>query len=192
MTFILLFCFIVFNSSSCKENNRTENNTNSIFKDFYEGKSKFGDSLVNHFPAELNDSVISFSTSHRNIPEKIQYLTLLKKMSLSEKKIIQNLVATPDSCIIRIYFNRNTYGFRKKGLGECDSYIPVPHFGLISDEKEKPHDVKYYVLEKNNRAQKNHELYLRFYLPPEWKNGMTKGIGVSEKQNLIFYWTVLW
>ncbi len=156
-------------------------------------KGVFEDSLIDHFPNYLDTTIISCNSSYRNTPQDILYLTVVKYLSSQEKEIIKDLVRSPDSCLIKIYLNRNTYGFDKAGLGECDSYIPIPNPGLVFyEERDTPSDLEYYVLETNNKAFINHELYLRFYLPDKWKNGMTRGIGISNEKNLIFYWLVLW
>ena len=77
-------------------------------------------------------------------------------------------------------------------MGECNEYIPVPEFNLVSSLDSVPKDLKYYVLELSHKTFINHDLYLRYYLPDEWRNGMSRGVGISEKENTIFYWLIMW
>lgn len=160
--------------------------------DFEKWKQVFPDSLTKHFPDSIGENCISYGSSHRNTPKKMLYLTLLKKLSEDEIVFFKDHICAPDSCLIKIYLNRNTYGFNKEGLGECNSFIPIPDYSLINDEREAPNDTKYFVLETSKKSSINHDGYLSYYLPEEWKNGMSRGIGISEKENIIFYWLILW
>jgi len=187
----LLIVFVIIGTTSC-DLKSSKLNSNPFLKNFYEGKTRFQDSLVNHFPIKIDNSVLAYNSSHRNSPEEIRYLTLLKKISPNDKDFINSLVAAEDTSIIEIYLYRNTYEYYNKEPQNNKEYSPVPDFGIFISDLEKPKDIKYYMLEKSNKTIFNHDLYLRYYLPPEWTNGFSRGIGVSESKNLIFYWTILW
>lgn len=183
---IIIFFLTPFFIASCG------NNTSVPLSGFERWKQIFPDSLTKHFPDSIGKNWISYGSSYRNTPKKMLYLTLLKKLSEDEIVFFKNYTCAPDSCLMKIYLNKNTYGFNKEGLGECESFIPIPDYNLINDEREAPNDTKYYVLETSKKSMINHDLYLRYYLPEEWKNGMSRGIGLSEKENIIFYWLILW
>ena len=172
--------------------NSSRSGFNSMNSDFKKWKSEFPDSLTDHFPCDIGKDLITCNSSFRNTPKDMLYLTLSKKISEDEKNLIHHYICAPDSCNINIYLNRNTYGFDKKGLGECESFTPVPEYGLFSTESAKPEDLKYYIIETSHESFVNHELYLRFYLPNEWKNGMSRGVGISDKEGIIYYWLIMW
>lgn len=48
------------------------------------------------------------------------------------------------------------------------------------------------MLETSHHTFINHKLYMRYYLPEDWKNGMSRGIAVSEKEKNIYYWLIMW
>lgn len=189
IVFISLIPFIL---GACMNSSKSSKQIGGVQSDFVKWKKAFPDSLTIHFPDKIGEDCISYGSSYRNTPKKILYLTLLKKVSEEERLLLKEQICAPDSCLIKIYLNRNTYGFNKKGLGNCNAYIPIPDYMLINDEGKIPDDIKYYVLETSKKVYVNHELYLRYYLPKEWKNGMTRGIGISEKENIIFYWLIMW
>jgi len=189
---IIFIAFIPFFIGACQNNVKSKYKESFILSDYAKWKKQFPDSLITHFPNDLGKDWISYGSSCKNSPKSMLYLTLLKKLSEEDKIILKNRISTPDSCLIKIYLNRNTYGFNRKGLGKCSTFIPIPDYDLINDGNKSPSDTKYYVLETSKRIFINHDLYLRYYLPKEWKNGMSRGVGVSEKENIIFYWLIMW
>jgi hypothetical protein len=187
--FLATFSFYI---GSCQNKTKSTGKSNTALSDYCKWKNVFPDSLIKHFPDNIGKDWISYSSSYRNKPKKILYLTLLKKITEEERNYFQDKAFVPDSCIIEIYLNRNTYGFNKKGLGNCDMFMPVPNYSLIEEDKIKPKDLKYYILESSKKSFIDHDLYLRYYLPDEWKNGMSRGIGISEKEQTILYWLIMW
>jgi len=187
--FILIICI-----SACETNNNIKSDNNFFNQEYQHSKKEFPDSLTKHFPEKLNEENVFYSTSINNKPKEILYLIVANKLTNKNKTELNNLKYTSDTCIIKIYIERNTYGFNKKGLGKCKSYIPAPDYSLLifDDNKQKPDDLKYYVLQTSHHIFINHELYLRYYLPDEWKNGMSRGIAVSEKEKKIYYWLIMW
>ncbi len=192
-----LLIVVILIGFSCKSY-KNKKDTDNIFlndilnKDYKLWKNEFPDSLTIHFPDKLDKKFISFGSSYRNEPKKFLYLGLEKKLTKEERKKFERKIYTEDTCIIKIYSNKNYYGFNKKGLGECMEYVPVPEFNLVSSLDSVPKDLKYYVLELSHQKFIDHELYLRYYLPDEWRNGMSRGVGISEKENTIFYWLIMW
>jgi len=196
MNRMLLSITIIILLFSCKSKN-IKSETNDLFlkklnSDYTIWKNEFPDSLTKHFPDKIDKNFVSFGSSYRDEPRTFLHLNLEKKLTKEEKQRFLKIQSTSDTCIIRIYANRNTYGFDKKGLGECDQYVPVPELNLISTLDPVPADLKYYILELSRQTFINHEMYLRYYLPEEWKNGMSRGVAISEKENIIFYWLIMW
>ncbi len=79
-----------------------------------------------------------------------------------------------------LIFSRNTH--------TEDIELGVEKFVRLGDNEMFGED----AIEVSKNTYYNHEGYQRTYLPKGWENGMTRGIGISERDNLIFYWMVLW
>ncbi len=189
--FTILTLFLFYSCSDSQEN-IYKLELQKMNKNYTLWKSEFPDSLTAHFPEQMDTNFISYGSSYRNTPKEILYLSLEKRITEKEKEKFKNLTPAKDSCIIRIYANKYTYGFDKRGLGNCISYIPVPDLKLVSVLNPVPDDYKYYLIELSHQTFINHKMYFRNYLPDEWKNGMSRGIGISEKENIILYWLIMW
>ncbi len=189
--FTILTLFFSYSCSDSQEN-IYKLDLQKMNKNYTLWKNEFPDSLTAHFPKQIDTNFISYSSSYRDQPKDFLHLHLKKRISKEEKEKFKNLTPAKDSCIIRIYANKYTYGFDKRGLGNCISYIPVPEYDFIFSFDEIPKDIKYYIVELSHQTFINHKMYFRNYLPDEWKNGMSRGIGISEKENIIFYWLIMW
>ena len=191
-TILLLLASTIL--SSCTDNgnrNSSESPLRSLPQEFLTWKKAFPDSIINHFPIEIDTRLLIYNSSLRNSPENIRYLTLVKKISSDDRQMLESKSYMPDSCLFEVYLRKIQYGFNYHLYSGCDSLLPIPEISLIN-EPYKDKDIKYYILEANNKGSYHSESYLRDYLPDEWQNGISKGIGVIENDSIIFYWTMMW
>lgn len=190
--FLLAVSLLTVVSCKYKTNSIAYNPLVEEFKcEFDKFINEFPDSLTKHFPLDVAKNLIAYNSSYKDDPKEIMYFTVLSALTTEEKFKYSNKLETADTCLFKIYLNRNTYGFDKKEIGNCDKYFPVPDYNIIS-RQPMASDIKYHIIEASNDTFFNHRLYLRSYLPVEWKNGMTRGVGISEENNTIFYWLMMW
>ncbi len=120
-------------------------------------------------------------------------------------QIIQNLndnnafvVKHSDSCnlYLELYFDKD---LNKKTA--CLNKFPVPAFWEekvflgIQESKYLPDDFDLYIIEIKQgifigEIQRNDEDDLFGY--PEWRNGLSKGVAISEERRICIYWTEIW
>lgn len=176
----------------CQSNQTKQQNImrKFIHDDFYSLMNEFPDSLVKHFPQELEGTIRNYGSGFRDTPMKIKYLTLAKEASKDELLLYNGMGKTPDSCLFKIYANRIEYGFNYAAHGNCNELLPIPVMALVTNDDIGI--VDYYVLQTSKQVIYNNDQYLRHYLPDEWKNGMSRGVGISESTNTIFYWLLIW
>ena len=177
--------------------------------------------LTNHFPKVLNTKEYYFEVlpPSTNCIKQYGYFYLVDEISENHKKLdsvrYNNLYSTPyvsDNIIINLStLKRDVFSVKK-----CNKWyskkLPIPYFesynfGLgkkVIEEKVKgdilynyiytiPKDLEVYVIKAeagdfwkescNEKRPKSLK---------EWQHGYSKGIAVSEEENVIVFWTMLW
>ena len=188
---LLLIVIVVTSCSSQGNRDSIESPFQSLSHEFLTWKEVFPDSLVNHFPNKIDTKWLLYNSSLHNSPENLRYLTLAKELSSKDRQKLEDLSHLSDSCLFEIYLRKNEYGFNYHSYSNCDSIFPVPEISLIN-EAYKAKDIKYYLIETSNKSYYDSESYLGYYLPDDWQNGLSRGIGVIESDSIIFYWTIMW
>ena len=134
--------------------------------------------------------------------EEKKIIDLLKKYSLK-------IYNSSDSCLLVLnrFSDSSNYGYPKiecidtsKIIRECykDKY-PVPTFynqNVFYTSETAYHltnDFTIYVFEsKKGIFLPKEQLPKNKYMPEEWEHGISKGVALSEKQNVIIYWLIIW
>jgi hypothetical protein len=179
------------NNPSTSQNRGSNNGVTPVWANEYNHwKDTFPDSLVKHFPAVYPEDVVLLNTSARNVPQTIKYFVLTRKVDDLELDSFNNLEFISDSCLFPIHLRRNEYGFNYHAYPGCKELFPIPSEEIMSTSSNP--DIRYCVIESNNKLIYQHDKYMRHYLPNEWKNGVSRGIGVSYAEKTVFYWLVLW
>ena len=189
---LLSFSLIIVLHYGCHSNKTTDRKESGSQypTEFQSWLTSFPDSLVEHFPNNLEGAVRNYGSGFRDSPMKVKYLTLVKDLTETESTYYNGWEKTPESCMFKIYLNKNVFGFNYALYEDCDEFFPIPEMALLTDMELG--QVDYYIVETSKKVLHSNNQYLRNYLPEEWKNGMSRGVGISEATNSIFYWLIMW
>jgi hypothetical protein len=212
---IVHLILILIIGSDCKIINSQDSNAlmiKQLDKDYQERKSFFRKELINHFPKKLDTTYITFTDCES--PD-IGTLTLRLTIRYYDKTRINKIInksiahyASNDSCLLIVNrfatidrFYKLQPSEEEKEIIDKDCYkdkLPIPNFWdsqIISETTytKLPEDFIIYVLDAK-RGEFMHTDFLTDgkSMPPDWKNGYTKGISVSEKRQIVIYWVDIW
>ncbi len=179
------------------------------------------DSLTKHFPKKIKGKKYIFynSPSTYSCISKYGIIYLVDEKSKYKNeidRIIKNSIFnTPYSFqknTILSFINFKVFLSQKKYNIYHINTLPIPNFESFNFNlgkrvikiKEKnnilydyifkvPKDLKVYVIEaKPGYFFKNNCNISRPKLLKEWQNGFSRGIAISEKENRVVFWTMLW
>lgn len=180
---------------------------------------KFPEKFVTHFPKTINypyTSLITTDTTSRciyyiryeietDIESKLKII-LKDKEDIKYKANNSNLITIKTSS--DLYWESLPKIYYKDISVDGKIYYPIPYFSKLDDsglgmefDKNQVFSEKttsglssnftIYILESHpGNFWKG--LYPLDYMPEGWKNGFSRGIAVSQKDNIIIYWFVAW
>lgn len=164
----------------------------------------FNDSLLTFFPTELDttDCIdgLSVNSSYKDNPQEVKYISIYKEYNEKDKVRLKEFIRQSeiyefsDPCLFFIRRDYNVYGFNRNrnGRDKCKKFVPIPYPDLFGTD-EFPDDTEFYIYQAVPGLFYDYKpSYLRYYLPEEWKNGLSRGFAISEKKNKILYWVVIW
>lgn len=212
--FLLLIVFFCF--SGCSQNRKKENPIHNTLQQRYdETVSFFGKDLMKHFPVKIDFSKTlfteSFSPKMGNLEVKLWNTSPLSNISSFENEIKSNCIAeysASDSCLLIVnpFIDLDspvgyspTISEEQMNFRMCakDKY-PVPNFWhndyTTSHNKCRlPDDFVIYVLDaQSGKFMKEDLLTQGKYLPSSWRNGFSRGVAISEFQEVAIYWVIVW
>lgn len=179
-----------------------------------EVKSTFPDSLLSHFPVQMEYPA---NYTHSEDDEKTNKSLLLEqeydneelgKLQKHWRQKSRAIYGASDSCLFVVnrfarttskgdLFNQYSSSMDRPSICS-DGYLPVPNFWQFSNStlntpSRLPVGFTIYVVdaEKGDIGDEIKQGWKR-YLPDEWKNGYTKGVAVNEKENKVIYWAAMW
>jgi len=180
---------------------------------YNENKGFFEDKFVEHFPSKIDENYISFIAERATDYDVIRFelterIDSNKIQSIKEKlskQAIGNYKAQDSSLlVVNKGINKDNYYTWKKGYIETNSVkeninvYPIPNFwnndfAESSTASNLQEHFTIYVLDsKPGKFIDSKELTDGYGLPQKWKNGFSKGIAVSEYENVIIYWLIIW
>jgi hypothetical protein len=214
----LLICISIFLFFGCGKGSKNKNIEDIILgemtKKYDHAISFFGKPMTNHFPKRIESKDCSFTDSYSselgNLELVLQcsaenkYLSdLLKEY---EKSAVAKYKAT-DSCLLVVNrFVNNDRHYKIKPtqnelrVVEKDCYsnqYPIPnfwhnHFTIDSTECKLSEDFNIYVIEAKKGKYFEQYLSVAWFMPEKWRHGYSKGVAISEENNSIIYWLIIW
>ena len=183
---------------------------------YFEYQKSFNKEFINQFPRKLICSSYNIF-SNTNTEKNNVGLLLLEKFSDS-KSIIEIRNQISKLAIAKYYSKDNfllivnqfeTYDSNEKMtmpkidslsiLRDCEKKkFPIPNFIDFKQENKnnKLHiddSFELFILEsKPNNYFKKFKLQQNPQMCYKWKNGYSKGVAISTKNNEIIYWSILW
>ena len=208
------FLLILLLVTSCINNKSINSKAEIRYK---ETKSEFNKILTNHFPDNFSSE--SRRTSHTvNLDKNNIYIMLceydvdIKQIIKIKKNLLKNnfpFYNPNDSCLLIInrFETLRTYETLEivteidtnKLEKECYKTLkPIPNF-IGVDKSISKSDLKLnnsytiFVIEsKPGKYFSEYDLKPCPQMPKKWKNGFSKGIAISEKENTVIYWANVW
>ncbi len=207
---------IIATVASCSNNNQNSMFLQEINKDYQKGMQRFNKEYVSHFPKEIDDDkFISWNESVSPEFDMIR-LTLFNKTDEKELKKIRKkyeksigIYSASENCLLVVnrFANSQNNGIittlndTEKEMINKDCYVdkyPIPNFwhnqfSTESTECRLPEDFTIFVIDaKSGIYLPEDKLSNGKHMPDSWKHGYSYGICISEKQNVIIYWVVMW
>jgi len=214
---LMLIVLLILISCNNTSNNRSNKEIAETEKKYLEFKSEFDSWLVTHFPENLKNETFYFTKAKNATKHNIglylyEYdveLSVIRRIrnSLEKNAIAKYHITDSLLLIINRFETQQTDQDRSipqitdstlLDSGKYERLYPVPNF--IDYEKPiytngiwLPKDFSLYVLEaKGGNYCKEFDLKENFQMPEGWKNGFSKGVAISERDNTIIYWGVIW
>lgn len=216
--YCICFFSIIIAIHGCK--NRVEFDSESLKKvnsDYSRFKSKFDESLINHFPKKVTH-IVNFVICKTNIKKNDIGLYLVEsKLSDEEIKNLEKQIddshfvakyTSKDTCLLKINSFETFESLENYKVVEIiDTTLvnkpcykdkhPIPNFWDYSIERKvnfwKDENFTIYVYNaKSGNFSKNFELQSNPQMPIEWKNGYSKGVALSKEKRTIIYWCAIW
>lgn len=213
---ICVLFFALIYSCSSQSDNAIENDFFEKGNQMYDdGKARFKKKFISHFPDKIDkDKYLDFNESLSPEFDMVR-LTLFNKASEKEieklkrkyKKSI-GIYSSADSCLLVVNrfatMERNVnikVNDSERKLIDRDCYedkYPVPNFWHnqftdLSTECNLSSDFTVYVIESESGIfLSKDKLSNGKYMPNEWNHGYSYGIAISEEQNVVIYWVVMW
>lgn len=211
---IMSVCLLQILLYGCNNKEFLIESNNAKLKEY---KKDFNSSFINQFPDKiisLNANVISNTNREKNDIGLILYEYEIDKNQINKirKKIADSALAlykSNQSCflIVNRFETEETYE-KFEVVNDIDSLelesecakllFPVPNF-IGSNYSKNKNGLKLddsfdiYVLEsKAGNHFEAFELQPSPQMPDKWKNGYSKGVALSEKNNTIIYWSIIW
>ncbi len=177
-------------------------------------KKMFSDSLLNHFPKEIEhiqNGMVATTNEKKNDIGLLLFESGLKDNEIDslEKEINSVAIAVYDSkkeclLIVNRYETQETYESYQTVIipdsvsVEKDCYkglYPIPNFKRFSytNSEFNLKKAKIYVLEaKPQKVEGKFKLNPNNQMPNQWKNGYSRGIAIDKEEKTIIYWLVEW
>ncbi|MCG6191441.1 hypothetical protein [Maribellus maritimus] len=181
--------------------------------------NKYDSRFINHFPKKIER--LPYSIGKRLLDSKNNQENALFFVSKYPQKIIDTLYQYFDSCAVRKYVpsqkdllivnrftNNENWGLKRKAkLSEIRHYtdevdygdkLPIPNFYNDryingSTECHLSPDFKLFVIEaKSGKFFPDSLLTTGKYMPKDWENGFSRGIGISKESRKVVYWFLSW
>ncbi len=208
------YIFIVSCTNAQIQNKNHDMNSiiGEINKEYVKTKSFFNESYVKHFPQELDSSYIAYTDC---VSPEVGELKLILTYKLVNNNLINifanKAIATyhpMDSCLLvvnRFATKDNFYNVKvsneEKHLINRSCYgslFPIPNFWdnkFSTDQTlcKLSKDFVIYVLDsKAGKYLEDKLLTDGRFMPNKWKNGISKGVAINEKEKIIIYWMIVW
>lgn len=214
--YIALALLGIFIGCTFNKNKSTEDHVLCDLNKKYDNVNDFfGNKMVSHFPKKIDKHNVTFTESlspelgnlELILINKVERDHLADIVEEFEKKSIAIYNAN-DSCLLIVnrFVNKDKYfevtpSKEDLQLVNRDCYsglFPIPNFWHNDFTTEEtlcrlPSDFRLYVVDSKS-GENIDEKYLTDgrFMPKEWKNGYSKGVAISEKQNVIIYWLIIW
>jgi hypothetical protein len=213
--YVVLVTIAITSCAQDKKKSITHGNVYSDLQSKYESAIDFfGAENTTHFPETPDFTRYNFTESFSPIMGNLE-LVLWSKESANITEDLQELTnsaiayySASDTCLIIVnrFINQEDLHNAKPTLEELklinrDCYmqkVPILNFwhnDYTTDDNRcrLPADFEIYVLDARSGPQIKKELLTDGqYMPTEWKNGMSKGIALSEKRGVVIYWVTIW
>ncbi|MFW5872889.1 MAG: hypothetical protein ACOCVN_02770 [bacterium] len=189
--FILLFVAII---CSCKSYHENE-----IFK--YINKN-----MISHFPENCDFISKNYlmPSYNEDLNSGFYYKIMCREdnLSLLKENIISSAIYITkynDSCSFIIDRSKNLYMSYEKCIYCTTNCFPIPRFieegdyFNLNEQYTLPGDFDIYILEaKRGIFFDDHLINDKINVSESWKHGMTRGIAISDKRNIVIYYIDIW
>jgi hypothetical protein len=189
--YVIACCFIFIFLFGCK------NQRKHRYQDYYKLIGMVEDSLVSHFPLEFDYKMSLFTGEYPNSKMPDGMGLYLVNFNIEEVVIIPNEFKELDNNL-----QHNIYGFNpiQENVSKsipAKNIIPMPRFPVLQKFLEKKcngklNNFKYYVNSSPGFFLESKYLYNSNGMPENWIHGMSRGIGVTEKDDMVIYWLYIW
>lgn len=201
---------------SCSNSRNNSSYFEKFNKDYIQRKAKYDDKYIAHFPKEIyRDTHLELNESVSPEFDMIRF-TLFNKTNEKEIKKIKNkykksigIYSAAENCLLIVnrFANSENNGINiklsdaEKDLIDKNCYnrkYPIPNFWhnqftTESTECRLPKDFTIFVIDAKPGIYLSEEkLSDGKFMPNNWKHGYSYGICISEEQNVIIYWVVMW
>jgi len=197
---LILFC-------GCEEPIRVK-----VINDFNDSLSAYDSSLVNHFPKlEVKDQLIYWGIRYPAATYAENYNGINLIIKFPKERIIEIISAANenaikiqplfDSCSNVINYKESTHIDSLFKLHKCKDTInvfPISNFEFTIKQEELSKDfyksaIVYLLDAKKGKFLEDEYLSKNGVgLPASWKHGYSKGVMISEKENIAIYWLEVW
>ena len=181
--------------------------TNQMGNEVQSALTHFPDTLVDHFPINIKNSIYGYSyretkNTFKNFGKSIDVVYILSKNDFEDYYYNNNL-----STISKLDKDGKYEFFGDKsniafdGIVLYNDSIPLP--SLISIEacfndrdtimERLPSDFEIYFIDANEGVYLSHdELIKDSIIPQPWQHGYSRGYAISKQRNALIVWLTFW
>lgn len=169
----------------------------------------FNKEMFSHFPNNHSSDRIISSYFYPNFDSFQNAGVYLRESYKFPNNVIDTLISSleasnfqkfkhddPCNLIIELYYNHGLNSGMK-----CDNNSPFPNFWEeivalgFKENKYLPDDFDLYIIEQDTGEyipEKNLNNQKDLFGSNKWKNGISKGIAISQERRICIYWIEIW
>lgn len=211
---VIILCVLQVLIYACNNKDFLIKNNNAKFSEY---KSEFASSFINQFPDTIkypNTNVISNTNRKKNDIGLLLYEYGVDKNEINniKKNIIDVAIAkykSDEACLLIVNCFETEESYSNFTMVEAidsleieksckEKLYPIPNFIGSNYSKNKnglklDESFDIYVLEaKAGNHFEEFKLQPSPQMPNKWKNGYSKGIAISLKNESVIYWSIIW